>query len=80
MKINLFDQLRLAHEHVKLARSADISLIEPYRSLLACCESILNVIRIAYGLPSPLPREDEDWLKGFDIDLSHGVSSTDIDF
>lgn len=67
--MNLYDELRLAHQHVKNAQSANVSLIEPYRSLLACCASIINVIRVAYGLPSPLPRNiDEDWLSEFDSD------------
>ena len=79
--MNLYDELRLAHEHVKNALSgSSVGLIQPYRSLLESCDFSLRAIRTAYGLPSPLPREDSDLLKGFGFDLSDGVSSTDIDF
>lgn len=77
--MNIHDELRLAHQHVKNLQSSPSSFMEPYRSMLNCCVVILDVIRNSFLLPSPLPREDEDWLKGFDTSLSHGVSSSDID-
>lgn len=79
--MNLFDELRLAETHVKNCLSQEVSFIEPYRSLLKSCFSVLSVVRKAYSLPSLLPKveDDLDWLKGFDTDLSHGVSSTHID-